>query len=144
MIVLDTNVLSELLRPAPEPAVLAWFGRQPRAALFTTTLSRAEMLYGVNLLPAGARREGLAAAIAAIFDVDFAGRVLPFDWDAADAWAVLAAERRLAGQPVSQVDAMIAAIARSRGAAVATRNVKDFAGCGVDLDNPWLMRGQAN
>ncbi|WP_434718291.1 type II toxin-antitoxin system VapC family toxin [Paraburkholderia sp. A1BS-2L] len=143
MIVLDTHVLSELLRPAPDPAVLAWFGRQSRMSLFVTTLSRAEMLYGVALLPPGARREGLAAAIAAIFDVDFAGRVLTFDWDAADAYAVLAANRRHAGRPVSQIDAMIAAIARSRGAAVATRNVKDFTGCGVDIDDPWGVRRPA-
>ncbi|WP_213297145.1 type II toxin-antitoxin system VapC family toxin [Paraburkholderia sacchari] len=143
MIVLDTNVLSELLRPAPDPAVLAWFGRQSRMSLFVTTLSRAEMLYGVALLPPGARREGLAAAIAAIFDVDFAGRVLTFDWDAADAYAVLAADRRHAGRPVSQIDAMIAAIARSRGAAVATRNGKDFTGCGVDIDDPWVVRRPA-
>ncbi|MEX3629926.1 MAG: type II toxin-antitoxin system VapC family toxin [Burkholderia sp.] len=137
MIVLDTNVLSELLRPAPHAAVLAWFGRQPRAALFTTTLSRAEMLYGVLLLPPGARRDGLAVAIGGIFDVEFAGRVLAFDWDAADAYARVAATRKLAGRPGSQVDAMIAAIARSRGATVATRNVKDFVDCGIDLDDPW-------
>ncbi|MFX1671627.1 type II toxin-antitoxin system VapC family toxin [Paraburkholderia sp. A2WS-5] len=143
MFVLDTNVLSELLRPGPDPAVLAWFGRQSRMSLFVTPLSRAEMLYGVALLPPGARREGLAAAIAAIFDVDFAGRVLTFDWDAADAYAVLAADRRHAGRPVSQIDAMIAAIARSRGAAVATRNVKDFTGCGVDIDDPWVVRRPA-
>ncbi|WP_323123343.1 type II toxin-antitoxin system VapC family toxin [Burkholderia alba] len=137
MIVLDTNVLSELLRPVPDPAVLAWFGRQPRAALFTTTLSRAEMLYGVQLLSAGTRRVGLAVALTAIFELDFAGRVLAFDWDAAADYADIATARKRAGRAISQIDAMIAAIARSRGATVATRNVKDFVDCGVDLNDPW-------
>ncbi|KUY84957.1 plasmid stabilization protein [Burkholderia cepacia] len=137
MIVLDTNVLSELLRPAPAPHVLAWFGRQARAALFTTALTRGEMLYGVRLLPAGARRDGLGEAVLAMFDVDFSGRVLNFDADAADAYAELAAARRQSGAPISQVDAMIAAIARSRGATVATRNVKDFVDCGIELVDPW-------
>lgn len=137
MIVLDTNVLSELLRPSPAPEVLAWFARQSRAALFTTVLSRAEMQYGVRLLPAGGRRDGLMRAISEIFGVDFAGRVLPFDSEAADTYAELAAERKLAGRPISQMDAMIAAIARARGATVATRNVKDFRDCGVALDDPW-------
>lgn len=139
MILLDTNVLSEVLRPAPAPAVLAWFGRQSRAALFTTTLTRAEMLYGVRLVPAGGRRDSLWDAVHALFAVDFGGRVLSFDADAADHYAELAAARRQAGQPISQIDAMIAAVARSRGAAVATRNVKDFVGCGVDLIDPWVI-----
>lgn len=122
MMVLDTNVLSEVLRPTPDSHVLAWFGRQSRASLFTTTLTRAELLYGVRLLPAGARRDGLWDAIHAMFDGDFGGRVLNFDADAADAYAEIAAARRQTGQPISQVDAMIAAIARTRGATVATRD----------------------
>ncbi|RQS62519.1 type II toxin-antitoxin system VapC family toxin [Burkholderia sp. Bp8963] len=137
MIVLDTNVLSELIKPAPNERVIAWFGRQSRLALFTTTLTRGEMQYGVRLLPTGTRREALATAVRAIFDVDFSGRVLSFDWDAADTYAQIASERRLAGAPVSQIDAMIAAIARAHGATVATRNVKDFVGCGVELIDPW-------
>ncbi|WP_175836767.1 type II toxin-antitoxin system VapC family toxin [Burkholderia anthina] len=137
MIVLDTNVLSELIRPTPDERVIAWFGRYSRATLFTTVLTRGEMLYGVRLLAAGARRDGLTVAIRDIFEVDFAGRVLGFDWDAADAYAQIASERRITGAPISQIDAMIAAIARSHGAAVATRNTKDFVGCGVELLDPW-------
>ncbi len=137
MMVLDTNVLSELLRPAPEPRVLAWVAAQPRTALFTTTVTRGELFYGIRLLPDGARRQGLQAAVQAILDEDFAGRVLAFDGDAADAYAEMAAGRRQAGRPISQFDAMIAAMARSRGASLATRNVKDFEACGVEIVDPW-------
>lgn len=139
MIVLDTNVLSELLRPAPNAAVLAWLADQPRAALFTTTVIRAEILYGVRLLPEGARKQALLGATRAIFDEDFAGQVLSFDSDAADAYAEIAASRRSAGKPISQFDAMIAAVARSRGASLATRNVKDFVGCGIEVIDPWSV-----
>lgn len=137
MIVLDTNVLSELIRPSPDAQVVEWFRAQPQAALFTTTISRGEMLYGVHLLPDGTRKAQLRQAVLAIFSVDMAGRVLDFDSDAADAYADIAAARRAGGQPIGQPDAMIAGIARSRGAALATRNVKDFAGCGVEVINPW-------
>ncbi len=137
MIVLDTNVLSETLRPAPAANVLAWLSNQPRAALFTTTVTRGEILYGIRLLPNGQRRQGLWEAVQAIFTVDFAGQILPFDNDAADAYAEIAATRKLAGRPISQFDAMIAAVARSRGATLATRNVKDFVDCGVEMIDPW-------
>lgn len=137
MIVLDTNVLSELLRPAPDARVLAWLAAQPWAGLFTTTVVRAEIFYGVRILPDGARKLALLDATRAIFDEDFAGQVLSFDNDAADAYAEIAASRRGAGKPISQFDALIAAIARSRGASLATRNVKDFADCGVDVIDPW-------
>lgn len=137
MIVLDTNVLSETLRPAPEAKVLAWLSNQPRSALFTTTVTRGEVFYGIQLLPAGVRRRTLWDATQAIFDMDFAGRVLSFDGDAADAYADIAASRKRAGKPISQFDAMIAAVARSRGASLATRNVKDFIDCGIDIVDPW-------
>ena len=137
MIVLDTNVLSEILRPVPEGRVLGWIAMQPRSALFTTTVVEGEILYGVRLLPDGARRDALMKAVRAIFAEDFAGRVLPFDRDAAAAYAELAAARRLAGRPISQFEAMIAAVASSRGARLATRNTKDFADSGIDLVNPW-------
>ncbi|MCC4113822.1 type II toxin-antitoxin system VapC family toxin [Aromatoleum toluclasticum] len=141
MIVLDTNVLSELLRPAPDGRVLAWLGAQPRSALFTTTVIRAEILYGVGVLPEGARKQALLSATRAIFDEDFAGQVLSFDNDAADAYAQIAASRRARGKPISQFDAMIAAVARSRGAILATRNVKDFVDCGIDVIDPWSQAG---
>lgn len=137
MIVLDTNVLSEVLRPAPDPRPLAWLAAQTRADLFTTTVTRAELLYGVQLLPAGQRRDGLLEAVQAVFASDMVGQVLSFDNAAADLYAEIAAARKLAGRPISQFDAMIAAIARSRGADLATRNVRDFIGCGVQVIDPW-------
>jgi toxin FitB len=137
MIVLDTNVLSEVLRPAPEQRVLAWLEDQSRSALFTTTVTRGEIFYGLRLLPAGARRQHLWDATQIIFNDDFAGRVLSFDNDAADAYAHIAASRRSQGKPISQFDAMIAAVVRSRGAVLATRNVKDFVDCGIEIVDPW-------
>lgn len=137
MIVLDTNVLSEILRPAPEAQVLAWLANQSRASMFISTVTRGEILYGIRLLPDGQRRRGLWTAAQAIFDEDFAGQVLNFDSDAADAFAEIAASRREEGKAISQFDAMIAATARSRGASLATRNAKDFEDCGIDIVNPW-------
>ncbi len=137
MIVLDTNVLSEALRPLPEPSVLDWLANQPRASLFTTAVTRGEILYGIRLLSDGKRRRGLWDAAIKIFSDDFAGQVLSFDNDAADMYAEIAASRRIAGKPIGQFDAMIVAMARSRGASFATRNVKDFEDCGVEVVNPW-------
>ena len=139
MIVLDTNVLSEALRPVPQPSVLDWLANQPRASLFITTVTRGEILYGIRLLADGKRRQGLWDAARKIFDVDFADQVLSFDSDAADMYAEIAASRRAAGKPISQFDAMIVAMARSRGASLATRNAKDFDDCGVDIINPWMV-----
>jgi predicted nucleic acid-binding protein len=137
MIVLDTNVLSETLRSAPDPRVIEWFRAQKRAALFTTTITRAEILYGLGLLAEGSRKQALSSAIKAVFEEDFAGRLLSFDSDAADLYADIAVSRRNAGKQISQFDAMIAAVARSRGATLATRNVKDFIDCGIALVDPW-------
>lgn len=137
MIVLDTNVLSELIRPAPEPKVLAWLEAQAMDALFTTAIARGEMLYGARILPAGRRREDLLRELEAIFSTDMAGRVLPYDEAAADAHAQIAARRRAQGRPSSQSDMMIAGIVRAHGATLATRNIRDFDDCGVSLVNPW-------
>jgi len=137
MIVLDTNVLSEALRLVPDPPVLHWLTNQPRRSLFTTTVTQGEVLYGIRVLSDGKRRRGLWDAAAKIFSEDFAGQVLSFDSDAANVYAEIAALRRMSGEPISQFDAMIAAMARSRGASLATRNVKDFEDCGVDVVNPW-------
>lgn len=137
MIVLDTTVTSELMRPKPDAAVMAWIGNQPMTGVFTTTLTQAEIFYGLALLPEGRRREELVAAARPVFDVDLAGRVLPFDTDAALAHAGIAAGRRQSGQPISQIDARIAAIVHSRGARLATRNARDFADCGIVVVNPW-------
>jgi predicted nucleic acid-binding protein len=137
MIVLDTNVLSELMRPRPARTVEAWVAAQPAASLFTTAITQAEILYGVALLPEGRRRDGLAAMVDAIFELDLAGRVLPFDGAAAREFAGVAASRRQAGRPMAQADAQIAAIVRSRGAALATRNRADFEACGIRVIDPW-------
>lgn len=137
MIVLDTNVLSELMRPRPAEAVAAWVAHQPLAQQFTTSVTQAEIGYGLALMSLGARRAALEAAVERMFSEDFAGRVLPFDSAAAHAYPAIVAARKRKGAPMAAFDAMIAAIARSRGAAVATRNVKDFEGCGVTVIDPW-------
>jgi toxin FitB len=137
MIVLDTNVVSELMKSAPEPAVMVWTNALPATTLFLSAVTQAEILYRVALVPEGKRREGLTRAARTAFETYFRGRILPFDSEAAEVFAALAAGRRQAGRPISQADAQIAAIARSRGAALATRNVPDFEGCGVEIVNPW-------
>ncbi len=137
MIVLDTNVLSELMKPAPAAGVLRWMAGQPATGLYTTSITQAEILHGILLLPAGKRRNALAAAAEAMFKEDFEGRVLPFGAGATLAYARIAVDRRRAGRPISQFDAQIAAIARTTGASIATRNVPDYEGCGVKLINPW-------
>jgi len=137
MIVLDTNVLSEVLRANPEPRVVEWLNDQPRTSVFTTTITRGEILYGIRVMPAGKRRDGLWDAATKIFDFDFDGQVLSFDSAAADEFAEISAARRAAGRPIAQLDAQIAGITRSRGAQLATRNVSDFQKCGFELINPW-------
>ena len=137
MIVLDTNVISEIFRPSPDPAVMAWLQQQPEDVVYTTAITRGEMLYGVNIKPEGRQKETLRVGLLRIFAVRFPGRVLSYDGDAADAHAVFSAMRRLQGRPVSQSDAMIAGIVHSRGAALATRNVRDFEGCDITLIDPW-------
>ena len=136
---LDTNVLSELLRAAPEPSVLQWLAAQPAEGLFVSAVTQAEMLLGARLLPAGKRRPSLEAALRAMFAEDFAGRVLPVDSAATPAYAELVAARRAGGRPISQFDAQIAAIAHHHAMGVATRNVDDFASCGVAVISPWLQ-----
>jgi predicted nucleic acid-binding protein len=137
MIVLDTNVLSETLRPQPADSVKHWVAAQSATLLYTTAVSQAEILYGVAILPAGRRKLALQQMAEAIFGQAFSGRVLPFDSAAAISFAEIAAMRRRAGHPISEADAQIAAIAHSRGAAIATRNIGDFAGCGVEVISPW-------
>jgi len=137
VIVLDTNVLSELMRSEPAEAVFAWVSSQPRATLYTTSVNKAEILYGIAVLPEGRRRLALAAAAAAMFADDFEGRVLPFDEAAAVHYAEIVAARRREGRSIEAFDAQIAATARVAGAGLATRDTGDFAGCGLTLVNPW-------
>ncbi len=141
MIVLDTNVLSELLRPIPATQVEAWLAAQDGASVYFTAVGEAELRHGVAILPAGRRREALARAIEGVLDEDFRDRILSFDREAARAYAAIAAERRTAGRPISQFDCQIAAIARAYGASVATRNISDFEGCGVTVIDPWEKAG---
>ena len=137
MIILDTNVLSEALKPLPSLIVLDWLAAQEPSSVFTTTITQAEVLYGIEALPSGKRRTRLLAAVEKMFAEQFGGRILPFDEDAARAFAGMVAVRDAAGRPISQCDAMIAAIARSHRAAVATRNTSDFQHCGIEVINPW-------
>ena len=137
MIVLNTNVVSEAIRTQPDPSVASWLASRPSSSLFITAITQAELLYGLELLADGRRRRGLTDAVHAILREGFRGRVLPFDGPAAEAYATIAAGRRAHGKPISAFDAQIAAIARSRGAGVATRNVADFDGCGVEILDPW-------
>jgi predicted nucleic acid-binding protein len=137
MLVLDTNVLSAVMGSQPVAAVAVWLARQLEDQLYTTTVCQAEILAGIAILPEGRRRQLLDAAARAIFETEFEGRILPFDQAAADHYAVLFASHRKAGRPTSQADLMIAAIARSQGASLATRNVGDFEGCDIRVLNPW-------
>lgn len=136
---LDTNVLSELLRSAPEPMVLAWFAGQPSETLFVSAVTQAEMALGARLMPAGKKRATLQAALGAMFSEDFAGRILPFDSAAVPAYVDIVSARRATGRPIAQFDAQIAAIALNAGARLATRNLNDFENCGVTVVNPWMV-----
>jgi toxin FitB len=138
MIVLDTNVISEVMLPSPNEKVSRWLSGQPNEELFTTTISLAEILYGIELLPPGKRRTALVKVAEKIFGELFAGRLLVFDGQAARAFSPIAIDRRLGGRPISLFDAQIAAIARANGATLATRNTSDFEGCVVRLVNPWV------
>ena len=138
MIVLDTNVVSELMRTAPDPRVLAWVDGQLADEFYLTSMTAAEMLYGVALLPPGRRREQLAQKVGRLIDEVFEGRVIPFDSTASVDYARIATTRARAGAPISVADAVIAATAAAAGAdTLATRNVRDFASTGLTLVNPW-------
>jgi predicted nucleic acid-binding protein len=137
VIVLDTNVLSEIMKQAPAPTVLRFLAAQPSTSLYTTSITQAEILHGIMLLPVGRRRSALEAAADAMFREEFAERLLGFGSDAAHAYATIASKRSRSGRPISHFGAQIAAIARSAGAEIATRNVDDFQGCGVAIVNPW-------
>ena len=136
-VLLDTNVVSELLRLSPNAAVESWVAGHHAADLYFSAVGEAELRYGVAVLPAGRRRDALALAIEAILREDFEGRILPFDSGAAREYADIAAARRAGGRPVAPADCQIAAIARSRGLTVATRNIRDFAEMEIELVDPW-------
>ena len=137
MIVLDTNVISELMRSQPHPLVLAWTASQPRASLYTTSINCAEILFGISAMPKGRRRTALANAAAVMFNKDLGGRILPFDAAAAARYSEIVVNRRRAGAPIEAFDALIAATAAVAGAVVATRDIGGFEDCGLALINPW-------
>lgn len=136
MIVLDTNVVSELMRLEPAPAVLAWLRQRSNGSLHTTTVTVAEIRYGIARLPEGRRREALQQAASEIFAA-FPRQVLPFDLAAANTYADVVTGRESIGNPIDGFDAQIAAICRSQAATLATRNTKDFTDTGIALVNPW-------
>jgi hypothetical protein len=137
MVILDTNVVSEMLKETADAGVFGWLDSQPPESVFTTAITQAEIKYGIAIMPDGKRKSVLLTAATLLFEDDFEGRVLPFDSSAADAYAAIAAQRRRAGQPIGEADVQIAAIAQSRGGSVATRNVRDFTNCGIDIVDPW-------
>lgn len=135
---LDTNVLSELMREHPDADVRGWFAQNMRSAMSVSAVTLAEILTGIALLPAGKRRAALAIAAERMFEQDFAGRCLAFDAVAAKNYALIVADRTRRGLPISTEDAQIAAIALAAGLTVATRNTKDFENIdGLTLANPW-------
>lgn len=137
MIVLDTNVLSELVRRRPSERVLAWVDEQDASTLAITAITVAELLYGVARLDDGARKGALAAAVRGLVREDFADRVLAFDGAAAEHYADVVAERDRQGRPIGAADAQIAAICREHGAGLATRDSRGFAATGVEVLDPW-------
>ncbi|MEM9766191.1 MAG: type II toxin-antitoxin system VapC family toxin [Pseudomonadota bacterium] len=138
MVILDTNVVSELLRPTPEPRVEAWLARQDGGQVFLTAVTEAELRTGVAIMADGKRRDELAHTIDAMLREDFHGRILPFDSAAACVYSTIAAGRRAAGRPISQFDCQIAAIGHAHDATIATRNARDFEGCGIEVIDPWV------
>lgn len=144
MIVLDTNVISEPLRPAPNPAVVAWLNAQDPGSLHTTTINLAELYAGVAVMEAGKRRTALMSSMRATMTRLFGPRVLSFDVAAAECYAIIAERTRASGLTVPHLDGLIAAIAAASDFAIATRNVADYAGTGVRTINPWDHRPAPN
>ncbi len=139
MIVLDTNVISEVMRPTPDASVLAWLRAQPVETLTVTSITLAEISYGLHRLPSGRRRLGLEEKFQTFIEKGFAERILPFDAASASLYGEIVTGRERAGRPMDALDAMIAAIVRARKATLATRNGADFADCGIDFLNPWAV-----
>lgn len=138
-VLLDTNVVVELLRPSPNPVVEAWVASRPLAELYLSAIGEAELRHCVALLPAGAYRDDVASALDAILREDLKNQVLPFDSGAAREYADIAISRRAAGRHFTPTESQIAAIARSRGMSIATRNTADFEDMAVDVTNPWQV-----
>jgi predicted nucleic acid-binding protein len=136
MILLDTNVVSEAMKPAPDDAVRAWLDEQAAETLYLSSVTIAELMFGIGALPKGKRKDKLADALDGVMKV-FADRILPFDVDAARRYADLAVKARAAGKGFPTPDGYIAAIAASKGFAVATRDTSAFDAAGVEVIDPW-------
>jgi predicted nucleic acid-binding protein len=139
VIVLDTNVISELARQTPDPGVLSWLDSLDISEVATTAVTAAELRYGVARLPEGHRKRELTVVIRGILTEDFHGRVLPFDERASARYADIVAGRERIGRPIGVADAQIAAISRDVGATLATRNTADFEETGIELIDPWKL-----
>lgn len=139
MIIVDTNVVAEMMKPSPDPSVVSWLNDQEAAALFLTTVTIAEIGYGLEILPQGKRRLYLEQGFERVVAEAFAGRILAFDEEAARHYGVVMGRRRAIGRPLSIQDGQIASIARAKGFAVGTRNVRDFVECGVEVINPFEL-----
>lgn len=138
---IDTNVLSELMRKVPAPAVLNWFAARPGSWMHVCSISQAEIWTGIALLPVGKRRDALTAAAESLFNQDLIGRCLDFDALAAKHYAIIHAKRRQVGQPISTEDGQIAAIALAHNMDLVTRNTTDFRSIeGLNLHNPWQFQ----
>jgi toxin FitB len=137
VIVLDTNVVSEPIRPHGNPAVRSWLDQQVAETLYLTATSLSELLMGVEILPDGKRKEGLGTILSELIDRLFESRILPFDQQAALVYAPLVGRARAAGHAISVADGQIAAIAALRGFTVATRDTGPFVAAGVPVINPW-------
>lgn len=139
MIILDTNIISELIKPAPDSHVLRWFDNQQPQIVATTAITAAELSFGVNALPMGKRKTALRDAITAMLEQDLEGQILPFDTAAAQAFGILAARLKASGTPIGHNDTMIAAITLVHDATLITRNSRHFENCGIEAQNPFSM-----
>ena len=139
MILLDTNVISEMMRERPEPAVSAWLDRQPAEELWTASVVLAELLSGIEMMPDGRKQKALREAVEGMIAEDFLGQILDFDLPAARQYGQILAIRRKMGRPIREFDAQIAAIAKIYGADLATRDVNGFVGCGLRIIDPWSV-----
>jgi predicted nucleic acid-binding protein len=139
MIVVDTNVVAEMMKPSPDPSVVSWLNDQESAVLFLTAITIGEIGFGLEILPQGRRRLHLEQGFERVVAEAFSGRILVFDEEAARNYGVVMGRRRAIGRPLSIQDGQIASIARAKGFAVATRNVRDFVECGVEVINPFEL-----
>jgi predicted nucleic acid-binding protein len=137
MILLDTNVISEIMRPSPDPVVITWIQSLPRKEFWTSSVVVAELLSGIDLMPPGRKQKGLRDAIEEMIAEDFHGQILSFDLAAARHFGQILSARQRMGRPINEMDAQIAATARVYGATIATRNIRDFLPCDLALVNPW-------